>query len=352
MIRWFEDDRLGFAFGCVFATGEFGGALAFYFGWFLSKEYTDGYITVFLIGGGLSAVALCCLLVTWWLDRANHRAAVRQAERSHIHRSARDYMHWTVSVVQRQTTMFWLCFFQVMCFYTGFYTFVSFTADFLVQCYHLDLSRATLYSGIPCGFSLLLSPLSGYLLDKYGYRNQTSTCHAALCAPVVVCSYCSTLFSRSRRAVRTVRRRHGHHERQQQRADAGTAGPVRPRVQLHPRLHMGVLRRLVSGERVCDCVRTLCMCVQRVNRGISVPSGPVDDDGRGLTVALPVQLALSLGRHVLWIPAHHCAALENPEADHLTGTKPELQRGAFNASFNRNAMFTTTRGLVGDQSVP
>ncbi len=51
LVRWFDEDRRGFAFGCVFATGEFGGSLAFYLGWYLTRDDPSGYKTVYLIGG-------------------------------------------------------------------------------------------------------------------------------------------------------------------------------------------------------------------------------------------------------------------------------------------------------------
>jgi hypothetical protein len=50
-MRWFEEERRGFAFGCVFATGEFGGLMAFIVGWLLSRHDTGGYKTVYFIGG-------------------------------------------------------------------------------------------------------------------------------------------------------------------------------------------------------------------------------------------------------------------------------------------------------------
>ncbi len=51
LMRWFEEERRGFAFGCVFATGEFGGLMAFIVGWLLSRHDTGGYKTVYFIGG-------------------------------------------------------------------------------------------------------------------------------------------------------------------------------------------------------------------------------------------------------------------------------------------------------------
>ena len=50
LLRWFDEERLGFAFGCVFATGEFGGALAFYLGALLAHYQDDAYMTVYLVG--------------------------------------------------------------------------------------------------------------------------------------------------------------------------------------------------------------------------------------------------------------------------------------------------------------
>ena len=47
-------------------------------------------------------------------------------------------------------------------------------SDLLVLCYRLDPSVATLYAGIPSGFSLVFAPLSGYLLDRFGHRDVTS----------------------------------------------------------------------------------------------------------------------------------------------------------------------------------
>ncbi len=73
-------------------------------------------------------MSLLCLLFTFWLDRGLNRVMIRRAERVLIRRSAMEYLRWVCTVFARQTRMFWCSFFLNVCFYTGFYTFVSFTA--------------------------------------------------------------------------------------------------------------------------------------------------------------------------------------------------------------------------------
>ncbi len=48
--------------------------------------------------------------------------------------------------------------------------------DFIVQCYGIDESKATIYAGLPSAFSLFLSPLSGYIMDKFDIRLEASAC--------------------------------------------------------------------------------------------------------------------------------------------------------------------------------
>jgi hypothetical protein len=62
LIRWFDEDKLGFAFGCVFATGEFGGALAFYMNTLVAEfEGENSFITIYLVGTHAAAVPQACV---------------------------------------------------------------------------------------------------------------------------------------------------------------------------------------------------------------------------------------------------------------------------------------------------
>ena len=101
------------AFGCVFATGEFGGALAFYAGWFITDRTSLHFQVVFLIGGALASVALVGIVLTWWLDRNNNSAAIKRAARVTAQLSARDRVAWALRVPRSQTSLFWLSFWQV-----------------------------------------------------------------------------------------------------------------------------------------------------------------------------------------------------------------------------------------------
>ena len=144
LLRWFPPRRRGFAFGCLFASGEFGGAASFYLGGVLTgSASTGGYVVVFLVGAVFTTAALLCLCVAWWLDRASDRAVTKAASGgggggdpaavaagpSHVVGARGDLgmLRWVCRVLRRQTLQFWLSFFQMVCFYTGFYTFVSFT---------------------------------------------------------------------------------------------------------------------------------------------------------------------------------------------------------------------------------
>ncbi len=63
LIRWFDEDQLGFAFGCVFATGEFGGALAYYLNTRVSIFQSDSYKTIYLVGVVPACVLRCSMHV-------------------------------------------------------------------------------------------------------------------------------------------------------------------------------------------------------------------------------------------------------------------------------------------------
>ncbi len=156
-MRWFDEDQLGFAFGCVFAIGEFFGALAYYVGALIVKYCPGGYLSVYLAGmtrfltlrdiachsstrpdimfwlclcaaAGMLTLGLVAMLAAYCIDKDVTRAAIRREEREVVHKRLRDKMSWTVTVLTTQTRSLWISMWLVVLFYMGFYSFVTFTA--------------------------------------------------------------------------------------------------------------------------------------------------------------------------------------------------------------------------------
>jgi hypothetical protein len=54
MSSWFQDEKLGIAFGTVFACGDLGGSLPFYVGSLLHSYYPTSYFKIMFVGGAVS----------------------------------------------------------------------------------------------------------------------------------------------------------------------------------------------------------------------------------------------------------------------------------------------------------
>lgn len=60
------------------------------------------------------------------LDQKRYRASVRRSKNSVPVRTTKQYIRWVVSIIKRQSRMFWLIFAECALLYGAFYTFLAF----------------------------------------------------------------------------------------------------------------------------------------------------------------------------------------------------------------------------------
>jgi hypothetical protein len=74
----------------------------------------------------IAIIAFSCMVVIYILDKKRHSAAVRRFIKQDPVRTLPEYGRWIVSVILRQSRMFWAIFGQACCLYAGFYCFLGF----------------------------------------------------------------------------------------------------------------------------------------------------------------------------------------------------------------------------------
>lgn len=149
-------DKVGAAFGITFAISELGGALPFYMDSLLQSHFPKSYVQIVFATGAYNVIvatkralvtqrlsnllscsvaagiaacslSLACLVITYRLDRRRFRAAVRAAADSTPTRSLTEYLAWILSVMKRQSAMFWLLHIEIVCAYICFQTFMAYS---------------------------------------------------------------------------------------------------------------------------------------------------------------------------------------------------------------------------------
>jgi hypothetical protein len=83
-------------------------------------------ICLSLAAFGISILAFTSMVMIYLLDKKRHSAAVRRFVKQDPVRTLPEYGRWILSVVRRQSRMFWAIFGQGCCLYAGFYCFLGF----------------------------------------------------------------------------------------------------------------------------------------------------------------------------------------------------------------------------------
>ena len=179
MVRWFTGHELALAMGIQLAMARLGTAAALSISAPIARHFTLSAPLLlalsFLIIGLLAFLVFC--VMDRRLDEANESYKAYKPYRPHRpHKSYKphkpsssdDDFRWSDIGVTLRSPGFWLITLFCVLFYSAVSPFLKFSTKLMVMKYGVDPDIAGLFSSIAPFGTILMTPLFGYIYDKYG----------------------------------------------------------------------------------------------------------------------------------------------------------------------------------------
>ena len=162
MVRWFTGNELALAMGIQLAMARLGTAAALSISAPVARHFTLPapllLSLAFLIVGLLAFLVFC--VMDRRLDGAN--------KSNKPHESSDDEFRWSDIGITLRSPGFWLITLFCVLFYSAVSPFLKFSTKLMVMKYGVDPDIAGLFSSIAPFGTILMTPLFGYVYDKYG----------------------------------------------------------------------------------------------------------------------------------------------------------------------------------------
>ena len=162
MVRWFTGNELALAMGIQLAMARLGTAAALSISAPVARHFTLPapllLSLAFLIVGLLAFLVFC--VMDRRLDGAN--------KSNEPHESSDDEFRWSDIGITLRSPGFWLITLFCVLFYSAVSPFLKFSTKLMVMKYGVDPDIAGLFSSIAPFGTILMTPLFGYVYDKYG----------------------------------------------------------------------------------------------------------------------------------------------------------------------------------------
>ncbi len=162
MVRWFTGHELALAMGIQLAMARLGTAAALSISAPVARHFTLPapllLSLAFLIVGLLAFLVFC--VMDRRLDGAN--------KSNEPHESSDDEFRWSDIGITLRSPGFWLITLFCVLFYSAVSPFLKFSTKLMVMKYGVDPDIAGLFSSIAPFGTILMTPLFGYVYDKYG----------------------------------------------------------------------------------------------------------------------------------------------------------------------------------------
>ena len=181
MVRWFTGHELALAMGLQLAMARFGTAAALSISAPIARHFTLSapllVALAFLIIGLLAFLVFC--VMDRQLDK-NEESRTKSfdnsaADNSHPngnHNSSLDNdeekFHFTDILITLRNPGFWLITLFCVLFYSAVSPFLKFSTKLMVMKYGVDPDLAGFFSSIAPFGTILMTPLFGFIYDKYG----------------------------------------------------------------------------------------------------------------------------------------------------------------------------------------
>jgi MFS family permease len=175
LARWFWRDDLSLGFGIRSVFLRLGSFTAQVSPTWAPAAYTY-WQRPLLIGVGFGGFCLVGSALYWMLDsRGERRFTLGHAASGHT---------MAVGDVFRFDRSFWMIAALCVTFYGCIFPFETFGQKFLIETRHLSPQSASLLVGMEPFFSMIGSPIFGYLVDRYARRSLFMMFGSALIVPV------------------------------------------------------------------------------------------------------------------------------------------------------------------------
>ena len=174
MVRWFTGHELALAMGIQLAMARLGTAAALSVSAPIARHFTLSTPLLvalsFLIIGLLAFLVFC--VMDRRLDEANEPYKTYEANETHeAHNPSEkqdEEFRWSDIGVTLRSPGFWLITLFCVLFYSAVSPFLKFSTRLMVIKYGVDADIAGLFSSIAPFGTILMTPLFGYVYDRYG----------------------------------------------------------------------------------------------------------------------------------------------------------------------------------------
>ena len=174
MVRWFTGHELALAMGLQLAMARFGTAAALSISAPIARHYTLS--TPLLLALAFLIIGLLAFLVFCVMDRrldslGNLRENLgdsRKADEITEATESSDEFRWSDIGAILRNPGFWLITLFCVLFYSAVSPFLKFSTKLMVMKYGVDPDLAGFFSSIAPFGTILMTPLFGFVYDKYG----------------------------------------------------------------------------------------------------------------------------------------------------------------------------------------
>jgi MFS family permease len=163
MVRWFTGHELALAMGLQLAMARLGTAAALSISAPIAQHFSLS--TPLLLALALLVVGLLAFFVFCVMDR---RLDAQTSPATQSRQPSDDQFSWSDIVVTLRSPGFWLITLFCVLFYSAVSPFLKFSTKLMVVKYGVDASLAGFFSSIAPFGTILLTPLFGYVYDRYG----------------------------------------------------------------------------------------------------------------------------------------------------------------------------------------
>jgi len=164
MVRWFTGHELALAMGIQLAMARLGTAAALSISAPVARHFT--LEAPLLVALAFLIIGLLAFLVFCVMDRKLDGQAAADAADSNT--ASDEEFRWSDIGVTLRSPGFWLITLFCVLFYSAVSPFLKFSTKLMVIKYGVDADLAGFFSSIAPFGTILLTPLFGYVFDRYG----------------------------------------------------------------------------------------------------------------------------------------------------------------------------------------
>ena len=165
MVRWFTGHELALAMGLQLAMARLGTAAALSISAPIARRFTLS--TPLLVSLAFLSIGLLAFLVFCVMDRRLDSSGVSGLSGKPAPSSDEEF-HWGDIGVTLRNPGFWLITLFCVLFYSAVSPFLKFSTKLMVMKYGVDPDIAGFFSSIAPFGTILMTPLFGFVYDRYG----------------------------------------------------------------------------------------------------------------------------------------------------------------------------------------